>query len=655
MNFIGLSSPRADSAVMRAPAYIGPLIPSELWPLRYLAAVAIVIVTVAVRAALAPLLGTQAPLLPFVLAVFVSAHLGGRGPGLLASILTPVAATIWFTTWPHDAPPLQWLAHVLFFMAIAVLATLLMHELQTRARAQLAALRAAAESAGQAMESASQLRLIADAMPALISYITPDYTYRFVNRMYQTWFGLGREQLMGRHLREVLGAEAWELLQPRLERVFRGERVFLEAEIPYQSGAREVAAHYIPDVDSDGKVRGCYALIEDVSARKRAERALRENDRRKDEFLAILAHELRNPLTPVRNVAHILAKGRPDAATVRRSGEMLGRQATLLTHMVDDLLDVARIMRGRVALDREPLRLLTVVETALETVRPLLEARHQTVSVSRLDSELFVDADNVRLCQVVSNLLNNAIKYSPERARIEIALEGLPGRAALVVRDEGVGIDPQMLPHVFDVFQQGDRSLDRSHGGLGIGLTVVRHLVEQHGGRVQVKSEGLGKGSEFRIELPRVPAPPKPIFADGAAPVANPAVRRRVLVVDDNRDAAESLRELLKMSGHDVKVVSDGASALSRLDDFRADIVLLDIGLPRMDGFMVAHAIRARFAHPHVRPRLFALTGHGREEERNSALRSGFDGYLTKPLEPEALLRLIADEGQHQIMSSEQE
>jgi len=636
----------------RPPAYIGPLIPAELWPLRYLAAIAIVAGTISIRAGLAPLLGTQAPLLPFVLAVFVSAHLGGRGPGLLASFLTPIAATIWFTTWPHDAPPLQWIAHVLFFLLIATLSTLVMHELQASARAQLVALRSAAESASRAVESASQLRLIADAMPALISYIAPDRTFRFANRMYQTWFGRTREELVGKHMREVLGPEAWALLQPRLDRAFKGERVFYEAEIPYQSGTREVAAHYIPDTDAEGIVCGCFALVEDVSARKRAERALRETDRRKDEFLAILAHELRNPLTPIRNVAHILARGHPDAMTVRRSGEMLERQATQLTRLVDDLLDVARIMRGRVVLDREPLSLASVVDTALETVRPLLESRHQTVSVSRLDTELFVNADHVRLSQVITNLLTNASKYSPDRARIEMALEGSADRAALVVRDEGVGIDPQMLPQVFEVFLQGDRSLDRSHGGLGIGLTIVRHLVEQHGGRVEVKSEGLGKGSEFRIELPRAAAPPLASSRDGVQPM-KPAFRRRVLVVDDNRDAAESLRELLNMSGHEVKVANDGATALSKLEDFRADLVLLDIGLPRMDGFMVAHAIRARFANLHPRPRLFALTGYGREEDRHSALRSGFDGYLTKPLEPAALLRLVAEEGQRQITSSE--
>ena len=217
---------------LRAPAYIGPLIPAELWPLRYVGAIVVVFATVGLRAALAPLLGTQAPLLPFVLAVFVSAYLGGRGPGLLASVLTPVAATIWFTAWPHDAPPVQWASHVLFFLLIAALATLIMHELQRSTLAQLAALRATADSEEQVRKTASQLKLIADAMPALISYIGPDGTYRFSNKLYESWFGIPSDQVVGRHLRDVVGAEAFELVRPRLERALKGRACFSKRRFP---------------------------------------------------------------------------------------------------------------------------------------------------------------------------------------------------------------------------------------------------------------------------------------------------------------------------------------------------------------------------------------------------------------------------------------
>jgi PAS domain S-box-containing protein len=638
---------------MRAPAYIGPLIPAHLWPLRYLGAVAVVFLTVALRAALAPMLGTQAPLLPFVLAIFVSAYLGGRGPGLLASVLTPLAATVWFTAWPHDAPAMQWLAHVTFFLLIAVLATFLMHELQRSALAQVVAAHAAEENARLAMDSAAQLRLIADAMPVLISYIGTDRVYRFTNRLYGTWFGPTSGPLEGREVSEVLGMQAYEVVKPRLERALKGERVFFETEMPYVGGAREVAIHYIPDHGVDGAVRGCFALIEDVGPRKRAERALREADRRKDEFLAILAHELRNPLTPIRNVAHILGKGRPDAATVRRAGEMLERQATLLTHLVDDLLDVSHIIHGRITLHREPLNLAQVFDTALESVRPLIELRNQSVAVSRGPGDCFVEGDNVRLCQVITNLLTNASKYSGEGTNIDVTLEAAGSAALLSVRDAGIGIDPQMLPRVFDLFQQGDRTLDRAHDGLGIGLTIVKHLVEMHAGQVRAHSDGLGKGSEFGIELPRIPAPAATAPLDGGD-AARPAPRRRVLVVEDNRDAAESVRELLRMHGHEVAVVSDGAEALAWLDDNHADLVLMDIGLPRMDGFMVAHAIHARFESSPRRPRLVALSGHARDVDRQAALRAGFDGHLSKPVEPAYLLRLIASQGQWQVAPHEQ-
>jgi PAS domain S-box-containing protein len=641
----------SSAADLRSPAYIGPLIPPELWPLRYIAAVVVVFATVGIRMGLAPLLGTQAPLLPFVLAVFVSAYLGGRGPGLLASVLTPIAATVWFTTWPHDAPAQQWGAHVLFFLLIAALTTAVMHELQRSSLSQLIALRDAARSEAETRKTVEQLTLVTDAMPALISYIAPNGTYRFVNKLYERWFGQPTESMVGRHVADVLGPDAYEAVRPRLERALQGTRVFFEDKVPYPGNAREVSVHYIPDFDAAGQVRGCFALIEDVSARKRTERALREADRRKDDFLAILGHELRNPLAPIRTVAHVLGRGPVDAETVRRSSELLERQSKHLTRMVDDLVDVARIMRGRVSLHREPVMVETVVNAAIESVRSLFEARRQSVAMTSEGEGLFVQADSARLCQVIANLLINAIKYSPEGARTLITVEAAWGEVVIRVRDQGAGIDPQMLPHIFDRFLQGEDALDRSQGGLGIGLTIAKHLVEMHGGRVEAGSEGLGSGSEFRVYLPQLDPPQ--VQPNEQPRAASAPAKRRVLVVEDNRDAAEALSQLLVMSGHEVEVVNDGASALEKLEEFPADVVLLDIGLPRMDGYMVAHAIRARFANLDTRPRLLALTGYARDEDRASALRSGFDGHLIKPVEPEELLRVIMDDGQRQFTPKE--
>jgi len=512
-------TPQLLSPATSAPAYIGPLLRGDALMLRYGVAILVVLIIAGIRALLAPLLGTQAPLLPFVLGVFAAAYLGGRGPAMLASVLTPVLATLWFTNWPQDAPATQWIAHVVFFLLIAMLSSQLMHELQKRSRAEREALAIAASHA----------------------------------------------------------------------------------------------------------------------------QALREADRRKDEFLAMLAHELRNPLAPIRNVAYVLAKSGADPATVRRAGQMVERQASHLTRLVDDLLDVARITRGRVVLKRETLSLDSLAESALETVQPLLDARRQTVALRRPAAKVFVDADGVRLSQVIANLLTNAIKYSPERSRIDVIIDDSAVDAFIIVRDQGVGIDAQMLPHLFDPFLQGDRTLDRTQGGLGVGLTIVKLLVEMHGGNVTAHSAGLGKGSEFRIRLPRVNAPVR--AATSPAGDERKAVRpRRVLVIEDNADVAESMRTLLHTDGHEVDVVHDGAAGLAKLEDFRADIVLLDIGLPRMDGYMVAHAIRERFALVGRRPKLLALTGYGRDDDRNAALKAGFDGHLAKPVDPHRLLQIVADE-----------
>ncbi len=497
-------------------AHIGPMIPRRATALRYAAALAVVLLVFAVRAALAPLLGVQAPLLPFLLAVMVCAYISGRGPALLAGLITPVLATFWFTTWPWDAPPGQWLAHVAFFILLSVLTVLIMDGLQ-----------------------------------------------RAVRRA--------------------------------------------------DTSAREAVA---------------------------ANEALREADRRKDEFLAMLAHELRNPLTPIRNVAHLLGRA-PNADTVRRASEMLTRQASHLTHLVDDLLDVARITHRRIELKREVVSLEDLVAMAIETVQPALESRRQLVTITVTDVHVYVNGDVVRLCQVVSNLLTNASKYSPEGKRIHINVGGDDAQAVLSVRDEGVGIDPQLMPRLFDLFMQGDRSLDRAQGGLGIGLTIVKHLVDMHGGTVEAVSDGMGKGSEFRVRLPRTKRP-MTLAASTRKPERR-GRRRRVLIVDDNRDCADSLHDVLAMEGHDVRVVHDGTAAMAMLDQYSADVVLLDVGLPHMDGYMVAHAIRARFG-TRPRPRILALTGYGGSEDRQSAIRSGFDDHLTKPVEPEELLRLLSEE-----------
>ncbi len=298
---------------------------------------------------------------------------------------------------------------------------------------------------------------------------------------------------------------------------------------------------------------------------------------------------------------------------------------------------------------REPLSLDRVVEAALETVQPVLDARKQIVSVRQPGEKVFVDGDGTRLSQVVANLLTNASKYSPERARIAVVIDGSATDAIIEVHDPGVGIDAQLLPHLFDLFLQGDRTLDRAQGGLGVGLTIVKLLVGLHGGSVEAYSAGLHQGSEFRVRLPRrhqsaIPAPQVPEAPRAVKP-------RRVLVIEDNADAAESLRAVLQTDRHEVEVVHDGAEGLAKLEEFRADVVLLDIGLPRMDGYMVAHAIRERFALQGHRPRLMALTGYGREEDRTAALKAGFDGHLAKPVDPRRLLQVVADDTQASVTS----
>jgi signal transduction histidine kinase len=364
---------------------------------------------------------------------------------------------------------------------------------------------------------------------------------------------------------------------------------------------------------------------------------LREADRRKDEFLAMLAHELRNPLAPIRNAVEILRVA-DDRAVRERAREMVGRQVQHLSRLVDDLLDVSRITTRKIALKRGVVRLAAVIDSAVEIARPALEAQEHEFSVAALPEDIWLEVDAVRLAQAIGNLLNNAAKFTPRGGRIRLAVERRGPELVITVEDNGVGIAPEIMPSVFDLFTQGESSLDRAQGGLGIGLSLVKGLVEMHGGHVTAESAGVGRGSKFTIALPlaRLEAP-----AATAAPrsAASPRDMRRILVVEDNADAAESMRMLLDGIGHQVTVVNDGSAAVAAARAFRPDVVLLDIGLPGMDGFQVASALRAMPETSRVH--LIAVSGYAQDKDRTRSTQAGFDLHLVKPVDPAKLAQAI--------------
>ncbi|MGH9767788.1 MAG: hybrid sensor histidine kinase/response regulator [Blastocatellia bacterium] len=392
--------------------------------------------------------------------------------------------------------------------------------------------------------------------------------------------------------------------------------------------------------DESGTPVRIAGAMADITERKLMEEALKEADRRKDEFLAMLAHELRNPLTPIRNAAQVLKLlDAPGAgAKAEWAREVIERQTQQLSHLVDDLLDVSRITQGKITLSHEPLDLASVVARAVEISRPLIDARRHDLSVSLPPEPLRVEGDLTRLSQVVANLLNNAAKYTEEGGKIRLTVSREDGRIALRVRDTGVGIAPEVLSHVFDLFAQAKRSLDRSEGGLGLGLTLVRRLVEMHGGAVEAHSPGLGQGSEFVVRLPLLVELEKQ--ADESRKAGAPCLAGlRILVVDDNADSVDMMAMMLQIGGHEVRVAHNGLEAIEAALSFRPTIALLDIGLPEMDGYELARRLRE---HPETRETvLIAVTGYGQTEDRKRSREAGFDHHLVKPVEPDALEALL--------------
>lgn len=489
------------------------------------------------------------------------------------------------------------------------------------------------------------LRIITDSIPAMVGYVGTDARYQFANQTYETWFGIKPENVIGQHMRELLGENNYAFMESFVERALTGESVQYSIEVAMADGTtRHVQPSYIPDRDEHGDMRGFAVLAldvtEQVAARKRAEslaETARAANRAKDEFLAMLGHELRNPMAPILTAIELIKLR--DSQAFRKERQVIERQVKHMMRLLDDLLDVSRITRGKVSIAHRKVELAQCMATAIELASPLLDLHRHQLSV-RMTPGLVVVGDDTRLSQVFSNLLTNAAKYTPAGGQITVGSETDDGENVQIwVRDSGIGIRPEMLPKVFELFSQESQTIDRSEGGLGLGLAIVHSLVAMHGGKVVAESAGEGLGSTFTVTLPLAPAAD---LVDSVFPEADTLTRslpRKVLVVDDNEDAADLLAEALSCLGHQVQTALDGPQALRLLDDFVPDVALLDIGLPVMDGYELARQMRARLGN---RPLwLIAVTGYGEEKAREAAREAGFNQHLTKPVDLPALVTAV--------------
>jgi PAS domain S-box-containing protein len=429
----------------------------------------------------------------------------------------------------------------------------------------------------------------------------------------------------------------WMALALHRREGYNGNEIVVERP----NGTRvTVLAHANPIRDDSGAVLGAVNVLVDITDRKRAEEALQDANRTKDEFLATLAHELRNPLAPICNAVYVLHLIGSQVPEVQWALGVLDRQSRQMARLIDDLMDVARITDGRLELHRERVEVAEVVRAAVETSRPVIEAHGHDLTLSLPGQPIHLNGDLMRLAQVVANVLNNAAKYTDRGGRIVLTVERRGSDAVIAVKDNGIGIPAELLPRIFSMFTQADRSGERSRGGLGIGLALVQRLVEMHGGSITARSDGPGRGSEFTIRLPALVEPPGADRPIHVGTPAEPPVGLRVLVVDDNWDAAASLGVVLRRAGHNTRTAHDGLQALTAAEQFRPDVVLLDIGLPKLNGYEVAQRIREQPWGS--RTALIATTGWGQTADRTKSQESGFDHHLVKPIDPGTLLRLVA-------------
>ncbi|MDE2451853.1 MAG: PAS domain S-box protein [Gammaproteobacteria bacterium] len=455
-------------------------------------------------------------------------------------------------------------------------------------------------------------------------------------------FGYAPAEIIGKPITTVIPPELHAEEHEILARLRNGERIehFETIRIAKDGRRIDISLTVSPIRDEDGDIISASKIARDITERKRTDHLLREANRQKDEFLATLAHELRNPLAPICAAAELFKHAKSLAPELRAATAILERQAHQMTHLVDDLLDVSRITSGRIRLHPEPLELNELLKAVMETHRQSAETAPHQITLATSGEHVYVSGDRTRLTQVFSNILHNAVKYTPASGRIEIALRTENRQAVVSVRDSGMGIPPEMLEHIFEPFAQLDRSYERADGGLGIGLTLAKRLVELHQGRIEARSAGRGSGTELVIRLPVMAAAPA---QRASAPPRHSAasVSCRVLIADDNHDAAVSLSMLLQAMGHDTRVVHDGIEALEEAEHLRPNVVLLDIGMPRLDGYETARRIASRpWA---VATLIVAVTGWGQETDRQRAKEAGFHRHLVKPVDLDALRDVLSD------------
>ena len=475
------------------------------------------------------------------------------------------------------------------------------------------------------MTGEADLRIVADTMPAAAVRCSADQRFLWVNARYAQWIGRAAEDVVGHNLVDIIGEEALRLIQPSIDRVLQGEQAQYErlSRMP-GLGERWMSWIYTPTRGARGEVDGWVAVGTDVHDRKLAEEALRQEYQKKDEFLAVVAHELRNPLAPMRNAVAILARKGPQDPEVAWSQSVIERQIDQLSRLIGDLVDLERLARGKLDLQRERVALEAVVDMALESSRPHVNAAGHRLSVLMPAEPAPIDGDAARLAQVLATLVKNAAKHTPPRGTLSFSTTIERGEAVISVEDSGVGFEPAAAAHLFEQ-------------SAGVGLRLAQGIVQLHGGRIEARSAGHGRGAEFIVRLPLARGAPVGLADERAAALPRQV---RVVVADDNRDAADSLQRILSLFGHEVRVAYDGLAAIRLAEEFKPRVAVLDIGMPGTNGYEVARALRERRMSPIT---LVALTGWGQESDRRRAMEAGFDYHLTKPVDPEALDRLFAD------------